>query len=137
MKKVSFIVLRAFTVLSTIFWAACCIPLVGFCVGMFCDDCLGMRTWQFVLLIAAAPVVGLLTAALFGKTLPRLDLILSTLLPPAFVGAMYGTVNMAQWSGFALATVCSYASGALCLAAGIAAAVYFVRNGRKNGAVSR
>ncbi|MBQ6165642.1 MAG: hypothetical protein IJK23_14320 [Clostridia bacterium] len=132
MKKVLFIVLRAFTALSTLFWAACCVPLVGFCVGMYCDDALGMQTWQFVALICVPPAVGLLTAALFGKQLPKPDLVLSIILPPAFVGGMYGTVSLMD-SLVRYGVVVSYVLGAICFAAGIAATVYFVRNGKKIG----
>ncbi len=129
MKKTLFVLCRIVTVASTLFWAACCVPVVGFCVAMFCDDALGMKTWQFVLLIALAPAVGILTAALFGRSLPRFDLILSILLPPAFAGGMYGTVSLMD-SLVRYGVVLSYLCGAVCFAAGIAAAVYFVRNGK-------
>ena len=130
MKKMLFVLCRIVTVASTLFWAACCVPVVGFCVAMFCDDALGMQTWQFILLIAVAPVVGLLTVALFRKSLPRLDLILSILLPPAFVGGMYGTVALMD-SLVRYGVALSYICGAVCFAAGIAAAVFFIRNARR------
>ena len=138
MKKALFFVLRALTVLSTLFWAACCIPLVGFCVGMFCDDALGMQTRQFIALICVPPAVGLLTAALFAKQLPKPDLALSVLLPPAFVGGMYGTVSLTD-SLVRYGVILSSVLGTLCFAAGIAAAVFFIKNTRRylKGAAQR
>ncbi|MBQ7688748.1 MAG: hypothetical protein IJT27_05985 [Clostridia bacterium] len=132
MKKALFILFRTVTVLSTLFWSACCVPIVGFCVGMYADDILRMQTWQFIVLFAAASGVGILTAVLFGKRLPKFDLVLSVLLPPAFVGAEYCVFTLMDVFDSTFGVVLAYVSGALCFAAGIAAAVYFVRNAKKH-----
>ena len=131
MKKVIFYFFRAVTVVSTLFWAAYCFPLVAVIVGMYTDDALGLDTWQFLLILAVPCVVGLLTALLAGKLLPKLDLILSVLLPPALFGAGYGIalLNYALYSTFG--NILTYLLGGVCFAAAANAVVYFIRNAKK------